>query len=128
MARSNKSPESAVPARSSAPPLRVTTVERPASRNVVIASYLLITGGLLLVMWKDLLPGLLFVCIGFLATRALGRGIESLVRRALPARMGHPITSTLPGVLAAAVVVLAPIGLVALAFAEAREFVLNAPE
>ncbi|CAN5899191.1 AI-2E family transporter [soil metagenome] len=128
MARSNKSPESAVPARSSAQPLRVTAIERPASRNVVIASYLLITGGLLLVMWKDLLPGLLFVCIGFLATRALARGIESLVRRAMPARIGHPINSTLPGVLAAAFVVLAPVGLVALAFAEAREFVLNAPE
>ncbi len=129
MARSNKSADTATSRGTPLPPPpRVTAVERPASRTVVIASYLLITGGLLLVMWKDLLPGLLFVCIGFLATRAFARGIESLLRRAAPYRMVHPITSSLPGVLAAAFVVLAPIGLGALAFAEAREFVLNAPE
>jgi predicted PurR-regulated permease PerM len=131
MARSNKSSESVVPARSTAAPTRVTPATPPASRSIVIASYLLIAGGLLLVMWKDLLPGLLFVCIGFLATRSLARGVESLVRRAAPSsisRIGKPVVSSLPGVLAAAFVVLAPIALVALAFAEAREFVLNAPE
>jgi hypothetical protein len=32
---------------------------------VVLASYLLMGGALLLVMWRGLLPGLLCVCVGF---------------------------------------------------------------
>ncbi len=47
---------------------------------MVIASYLLIAGALLLVMWHGLLPGLLCVCIGFLATRRLARGLDAVVR------------------------------------------------
>ncbi len=98
-----------------------------ASRSVVIASYLLIAGALLLVLWRDLLPGLLFVCIGFLATRRLaqllGPGWQQLRRRP-PGNAA----STWPRAIAAALVMLAPIGVLALAFAEAREFVLNAPE
>jgi predicted PurR-regulated permease PerM len=99
----------------------------PASRSVVIASYLLITGGLLLVLWRDLLPGLLFVCIGFLGTRRLRHVFEGALRRLWPARFEGRSVSW-PGALAAAIVVLTPIGLLALGFTEAREFVLNAPE
>ncbi|MDM0058425.1 permease [Variovorax sp. J22G47] len=95
----------------------------PASRHVVIASYLLIAGALLLVLWRDLLPGLLFVCLGFLGTRRLARLFDG----ALPTRF-QGAGSSWPRAIAAALVMLAPIGLLVLAFAEAREFVLNAPE
>src|SRR5690606_34618906 len=96
----------------------------PASRAVVIASYLLIAGALLLVLWRDLLPGLLFVCIGFLATRRLARWGQSALHRLRP---GKP-PATWPRALAATLVILAPLGLLGAAFAEAREFVLHAPE
>ena len=45
----------------------------PPSRALVTASYLLIAGALLLIMWQGLLPGLLCVCIGFLGTRWFAR-------------------------------------------------------
>lgn len=105
----------------------MTGTPKVASRNVVIASYLLIAGALLLVLWRDLLPGLLFVCIGFLATRRLARLLETGLQRLLPRSRLAP-ASMWPRAVAATLVVLAPIGLVLLAFAEAREFVLNAPE
>jgi hypothetical protein len=41
----------------------------PSSRALVTASYLLMAGALLLIMWQGLLPGLLCACIGFLGTR-----------------------------------------------------------
>lgn len=97
-----------------------------ASRNVVVASYLLIAGALLLVMWRDLLPGLLFVCIGFLGTRWLARGITGLLQRLYRPAAPRGV-SAFPRVIAAALVMLAPVGMAVLAFAEAREFVLNAP-
>lgn len=57
---------------------------RSAPRNVVIASYLLMLAGLMLVMWQHLLPGLLCACIGFLATRffarLIGRGLARFAR------------------------------------------------
>ena len=106
----------------------------PASRNVVVASYLLIFGGLLLVMWRDLLPGLLFVCLGFLGTRWLARLIDAAIGRLRFARSRpaaapeRPPASRLTKLIAAGLVMLAPIGLALLAFGEAREFILNAPE
>ena len=48
------------------------------SRSVVNASYLLMAGTLLLVMWQGLLPGLLSVCVGFMLTRALARLLATL--------------------------------------------------
>ncbi len=59
------------------PPAALTTYTaappplRPVRSGVVLASYLLMGGALLLVMWRGLLPGLLCVCLGFLLTRAL---------------------------------------------------------
>ena len=97
------------------------------SRPVVIASYLLIAGALLLVMWQGLLPGLLCVCIGFLATRRLARGVDAVVRRRRTA-LQPPFTSSLARGIAAALVMLAPLIVMALAFSQAREFVLNAPD
>lgn len=103
---------------------------RPASRAVVTASYLLIAGGLLLVMWQNLLPGLLCVCIGFLGTRGLARFLDR-IRLRLNARRGVTALST-PSqgarVAGAALVMLAPIALIWLGFSQGREYVVNAPE
>lgn len=108
-------------------------IEAPAdrSRPVVIASYVLIAAALLLIMWQGLLPGLLCVCIGFLATRWFARVIDAGLRRSrrvkIPPRIGSP-TSPTARTVAATLVMLAPIALLALAFSEARDFVLNASE
>ena len=59
------------PALSPEPPLAALTTTaappplRPVRIGVVLASYLLMGGALLLVMWRGLLPGLLCVCLGF---------------------------------------------------------------
>ncbi|MEJ8820918.1 AI-2E family transporter [Variovorax humicola] len=98
-----------------------------ASRGIVIASYLLIAGALLLVLWRDLLPGLLFVCIGFLGTRRLSRLFQGGLRRAWPSGNGARLSAWAGG-FAAALVMLVPLGLLALGYTEAREFVLDAPE
>jgi len=102
------------------------------SRTLVAASYLLIAAALLLVMWHGLLPGLLCICIGFLGTRWIARALDAALRRSLPARAGETATTgpraAWPRGVAAALVMLAPIGLLIIAFSEAREFVLNAPE
>lgn len=95
---------------------------------MVIASYLLIAGALLLVMWHGLLPGLLCVCIGFLATRRLARGLDAVVVRRRRAALQAPFTSPMARAIAAALVMLAPLVVMALAFSQAREFVLNAPD
>lgn len=97
------------------------------SRPVTIASYLLIAGALLLVMWQGLLPGLLCVCIGFLATRRLARGLDAVIRRRRAA-LQPPFTTPLARAIAATLVMLAPLMVMALAFSQAREFVLNAPD
>ncbi|RYF76795.1 MAG: AI-2E family transporter [Comamonadaceae bacterium] len=113
-------------------PGRPTVVAPAAPRAVVLASYGLMAAALLLVLLRDLLPGLLFTCIGFLATRSLARALVAGwgrlqgVRGRSPAA-GPRATAWSRGI-AAAIVMLAPIGLLVLAFAEAREFVLNAPE
>ena len=92
-----------------------------------VASYLLIAGTLLLIMLHGLLPGLLCVCIGFLATRWLARLLMKVRRRPHSALLPQPQPPALLRVLAAMLVMLAPIIAMALAFSEAREFVLNAP-
>ncbi len=98
-----------------------------ASRALVVASYLLIAAGLLLVMWQGLLPGLLCVCIGFLGTRWLARSFLAGLRRVRPRKAGKP-ASPLARSAAATLVIVAPIGLGLLAYSEAREFVLHAPD
>lgn len=95
---------------------------------MVIASYLLIAGALLLVMWHGLLPGLLCVCIGFLATRRLARVLDAVVVRRRRAALQAPFTSPMARAIAATLVMLAPLVVMALAFSQAREFVLNAPD
>ena len=88
-------------------------------------------GGLLLVMWHGLLPGLLCICIGFLGTRWIARVLHAGFWRPRKVSANDPAwaaMSSAPRVIAATLVMLAPICLLILAFSEAREFVLNAPE
>jgi predicted PurR-regulated permease PerM len=102
--------------------------QTPPSRALVAASYLLIAGALLLVMWHGLLPGLLCICIGFLGARWIARVLDAALRRARPNTAAPSAGTSLARSIAAALVMLAPIGLLIIAFSEAREFVLNAPE
>jgi predicted PurR-regulated permease PerM len=99
----------------------------------VAASFALIGGTLLLVMWHGLLPGLLCVCVGFLATRWLARVMDAarsrrIARPELRAPDPAPASTPFGRTFAAALVVLAPLVLLALAYSEARDFVLNASE
>ena len=106
------------------------------SRAIVAASFVLITATLLLIMWQGLLPGLLCVCVGFLATRWLARMLDlGLKRRAGASRaaLAAPappaaVSSSGARIAAAVLVMLAPLALLVFAYAEAREFVLNATE
>lgn len=83
-----------------------------------MASHLLIVAALLLIMWQSLLPGLLCVCLGFLATRWFSPRLGVLTRasdREAPR-------------LAAALVSLVPVVLIAFMVPRARGVVLDAPE
>lgn len=94
--------------------------DTPPSRGVVIASYLLMAGALLLVMWQGLLPGLLCACLGFLLTRALSSLLGRLDRqRAGPVRWAQ--------VLAATIVVLAPLILLSSALSHSRTYIVELP-
>lgn len=107
-------------------------MERPAgltpypttALGVQIASYVLMAGTLLLLMVYGLLPGLLFVCVGFLLTRWLSSQL---------ARWPHPFDMAKPAprwvaVVAAAMVVLSPLTLLALALSHSRTYVTDAPQ
>lgn len=87
--------------------------------RVTIASYVLMAGALLLVMWQGLLPGLLCVCLGFLLTRWLTPRFARLQRSA-DSRLGQT--------LAAALVVAVPLLLLALALSRSRSYVIEAPQ
>ena len=106
-----------------------------AHRAVVGASYALMAAVLLLVMWENLLPGLLCVCIGFLATRWLAAAFDkSLKRRGIgrsstvARASAESTTSTAARLIAATLIMLLPLLLLALAYSGARDFVLNASE
>ena len=96
----------------------------PATRGVVIASYLLMASALLLVMWRGLLPGLLCACLGFLLTRWLAPRLAWL-RRRLPGGAGH---SQAGQALAAAAVMLSPLLLLVLALSHSRSYIVEAPQ
>jgi predicted PurR-regulated permease PerM len=83
----------------------------------VLASCVLMASALLLIMWQQLLPGLLCVCVGFLATRWLSPRLGVLLRTP---ETGAPR-------LAAALMVLAPLLVVALAVPRTRGLILDAP-
>ncbi len=82
-----------------------------------MASHLAIAAALLIVMWQGLLPGLLCVCVGFFSTRWLSPRMALLTRS--PDRQSPR--------LAAAVMVLAPIVLLALFLPRTRGLLLDAP-
>jgi predicted PurR-regulated permease PerM len=94
------------------------------SRGVVLASYLLMAGVLWLVMWRGLLPGLLCVCLGFLLTRALTGWFARLQRR--PAALAAP-APRVAQVAAAALVMLLPLGLLAVGLTHSRGYIVEAP-
>ena len=90
---------------------------------------------LLLVMWENLLPGLLCVCIGFLATRWLAVAFDKALKRrgigrssAVTPASAESTTSTVARLIAATLIMLLPLLLLALAYSGARDFVLNASE
>ena len=106
-----------------------------AHRAVVGASYALMAAVLLLVMWENLLPGLLCVCIGFLATRWLAVAFDKALKRrgigrssAVTPASAESTTSTVARLIAATLIMLLPLLLLALAYSGARDFVLNASE
>ncbi|MCD2511560.1 AI-2E family transporter [Comamonas endophytica] len=104
------------------PVLREEFSQTP-SRSVINASYLLMAGTLLLVMWQGLLPGLLSVCVGFMLTRALARLLARAQRRRAPGYLPHWAQ-----VLAATLVVLAPLALLSSALPHTRGYIVEAPQ
>ena len=118
-----KKPQPISPAVTTAP------LHRPgASRGVMIASYLLMLAALMLVMWEHLLPGLLCVCVGFLATRWFARLLDAGLQR-IPALGRKPERARgWANVLAVVLVLLGPIALITLLLSQAREYIVDAPD
>lgn len=103
---------------------------RPLTRGVVTASYVLMAGVLLLVMWRGLLPGLLCVCLGFLLTRALTRWITAGLDRVAsrPARAPRPDLRQVAQLCAAGLVMLGPLALLAAGLTHSRGYLVDAPQ
>ena len=97
---------------SAPPPIRAVTP------RVRLASHLLMAACLLLVMHYGLLPGLLCVCLGFFLTRWYSRHLTWVGRRLPISGQG----------LAAALVMLSPLLLVALALSQSRTYIVDAPQ
>ena len=94
----------------------------PPSRGVVIASYLLMAGMLLLVMWQKLLPGLLCACLGFLLTRAISALLSRIDRRPpgpAPDRWAQIMAATLVGI--------APLFWITVALSQSRGYLTDIP-
>lgn len=104
------------------------TAELPPAaptRGVRTASYLLMGGALLLVMWQGLLPGLICACLGFLLTRWLAPRLAGTLPRGWQAsgramHTGQVVAATLVGI--------APLALLALAATHSRTYVVEAPQ
>ena len=94
------------------------------SHKVLLASYLLMATALLLVMWQGLLPGLLCVCLGFLVTRAIAR----LLARTNPRAREIDLLPRWTQVVAAAIVILAPLALLSGALSHTRGYITTAPQ
>ena len=110
-------PPDKAPASAGLAPLPPTWPAEWMARRARLASYVLIAAALLLVMRQGLLPGLLCVCLAFLATRSIGRRLT----RGLHLSPSSGLTW------AAALVVLAPLSLIFLAWTRARGVILDAP-
>lgn len=88
----------------------------------MVASYLLMAGMLLLVMWQKLLPGLLCACLGFLLTRAIAALLARLDRRP-----PGPTPDRWAQVLAATLVCIAPLFWLAVALSQSRGYLTDIP-
>jgi len=88
----------------------------------MIASYLLMACTLLLVMWQQLLPGLLCACLGFLLTRGLTSVLGLMDRRA-----PGPIPERWAQVSAATLVSIAPLIWLAIALTHSRGYLTDIP-
>ena len=105
-------------------PAPLKTVPAEPSDKVILASYILMGAALLLVMWQGLLPGLLCVCLGFLLTRSLSK----LLARSNPKARENDFLPRWTQVLAAAIVILAPLALLSGALSHTRGYVTEAPQ
>ena len=88
-------------------------------RIACIASHVLMAGALLLVLVENMLVGMLCACVGFVATRALSPKLGALTLK----RSGRGAPQ-----LAAAIVVILPLGLLLLALPRTSGLILDAPE
>ncbi len=104
-------------------PSPIISPQPAPTRGVTLSSYVLMAGALLLIMWQGLLPGMLCVCVGFLVTRALA----GLLARAQPkARRGSLPRWT--QLVAATIVILAPLALLSGALSHPRTYITDAPQ
>ena len=118
-----KKPQPITPAVATAPLHRP-----PASRGGMIPRYLLMLGARLLVMWEHLLPGLLCVCIGFLATRWFARVLTGGLQRIPPLGRRPERAIGWANVLAVILVLVGPIALLTVLLSQAREYIVDAPD
>ena len=90
---------------------------------VRLTTYLLMAAGLLMVMLVGLLPGLLAVCVGFMLTRGLLRLAAARFRPDLRSRWALWLSS-----ICAAIVIVAPLCLIALGLSHSRGYLVDAPQ
>ncbi len=94
------------------------------TKGVRISSYALMGAALLLLLWQGLLPGLLFVCLGFSLTRWLARQLAHIPR---DRQTGAPLPRWTQ-VMAATLVVVAPLALLLLGLSHSRGYLSEAPQ
>lgn len=95
----------------------VTPQYERRERIATVASHVAMAASLLLIMWQGLLPGLLCVCLGFLATRWFSPRLGALTRA-----HDHQAPK-----LAAGLVALIPVVLIAVFLPRTRGVILDAP-
>ena len=95
----------------------VTPQYERRERIATVASHAAMAASLLLIMWQGLLPGLLCVCLGFLATRWFSPRLGALTRA-----HDHQAPK-----LAAGLVALIPVVLIAVFLPRTRGVILDAP-
>ena len=95
----------------------VTPQYERRERIATVASHAAMAASLLLIMWQGLLPGLLCVCLGFLATRWFSPRLGTLTRA-----HDHQAPK-----LAAGLVALIPVVLIAVFLPRTRGVILDAP-
>ena len=95
-----------------------------ASKGVRISSYVLMATALLLLLWQGLLPGLLFACLGFALTRWLAQQLAQIPR---DSHSGGSLPRWTQ-IMAATVVVVAPLTLLLVGLSHSRGYLSEAPQ